>query len=86
MFFYVLIDFGYICTCSSAGHYVDEINIFPSNIVFLACMRYWTLDVSRTASYEITLFRLPSAIGQVFSRLKHKFFLTSNMMIADHDI
>ena len=66
---------------------MGEINIFPSNIVFLACMRYWTLDVSRAAaSYEITLFRLPSAIGQVFSRLKHKFFLTLNMMVADHDI
>ena len=49
---------------------------------------YWTLDVSRTASYEIALVRLsvfPSVTkfsqGWIIS-----FFLILYMMIAGHDI
>ena len=52
-----------------------------------------TLDVIRTASYEIILDHLavrllvrPSVRHYIFLRLDHYFFLMLYMMIADHDI
>ena len=58
----------------------------------------WTLEVCRTASYEITLICLssvrpsvcprvrPSVLHKVFSRLGHQFFLIQYMMIVGHNI
>ena len=57
---------------------------------------FWTLDVSRTASYEITLIHLSVSLSvhlsvcpSVTKFSQHwiiRFFLIFYMMIADHDI
>ena len=51
---------------------------------------FWTLDVSQTASFEITLVRLsvrPCGRSSLsFLKIGSLVFLILNMMIADHDI
>ena len=47
---------------------------------------YWTLDVSGTASYKITLFRLSGCLSLSFPKIGSLVFVILYLMIADHDI
>ena len=50
------------------------------------CSNHLMLDVSQTASYEITHVRLTIRLSLRFLRIGSLVFLVLYMMIADHDI